>query len=223
MSDTSTSNHTDTTGALLKRISELDQLLLVANGEAKKRKVALYAEREAHSRTKAELATVTTERDDFKGKVETSPAEWKSKAEALQAQLNSRDARDAWKAVIGDGLRDKVTMEKVWAEIQYTPGDVIPTPEEITEQVKAARDAAPYLFKDETAETATAAPGGATKTPLPPLKETVGVGRGAPDTSVRRVTVRHSQLQDPQWALDAKNQKMMANAQADGTLEIVPG
>jgi hypothetical protein len=218
MSDTTTG----TADALLKRISDLEAAVAKANSESKDRRKALRSEREAREKLESDLKALAADRDQWKTKAESSPDEWKTKAQEYQAKLQARDARDAWSGVVGDTLADKVTLEKLWAEIQYTPGEAAPTPEEITEQVRAARESAPYLFKPAGA-TPAAAPGGATRTPKPPLRELEGVGRGAPDTTASRVVVRQSQLQDPRWTLDPRNKKMIADAQANGTLEVVEG
>ena len=225
-------NQNGTTDALLKRISDLEGRVMTANEDAKKRRHALRAEQAAHEKLKSEhtalvskhtadTESLATDRDAWKAKAESSPTEWKVKAEELQSALRARDAKDAWAEVLGkDSLRPKVTIEKLWKDLEYTPGEAVPTPEEIAEQVKAARESVSYLFNDQV-ETTTPAPGGATRTAKPPLTETVAAGRGAPDKSSSRVTVRKSQLQDPKWKLDPINKEMLSDAMTRGVLDIV--
>jgi hypothetical protein len=207
--------------AALARITELEASLVDANSEAAKRRRQVREEREAHSATEKALEKATGELGQVKAKVDAPPDEWKTKHDALQGKLHARDARDEWAKVLGgDSLHEKVTIEKLWSEIGYTPGEALPTPEEITEQVKTARESVSYLFKDP-GSTPTPAPGGATKVVKPPLKETVPAGRGAPGTTASRVTVRKSQLGDPKWALDPVNKKTLADASKAGVLDIV--
>jgi len=229
---------------MLKRISELEAAARIASDESTKWKSRYRREQEAHAKLRTahdalakdqpdaldkltkERDALVLERDALKGKVESSPSEWKTKAEELQAALHARDAKDAWGQVLGkDTLRDKVTVEKLWAEIDYKPGDTPPTPEEITEQLATARESVPYLFKDVDATTTTSTNGsqGSQTTAKSPLKETVAVGRGAPDKTASRVRVLKSQLQDPAWKLDKRNQEMMREAQANGVLDVVDG
>lgn len=212
----STDTNTATVEALLKRNSELEAAVAKANADAKKRRHELRSEQEAHNKLKGEHEALTARVQ----KAEASPGEWKTKAEKLQAELHARDAKDAWKEAIGDSLRDKVTIEKLWKELEYTPGEAVPTPEEISEQLKAARESVPYLFKDADATSATDPRGSTMPATKPPLKETVDGGRGAPVKTANRVTVRKSQLQDPEWKLDKRNQKMLTEAQEAGTLVV---
>ncbi len=229
----------DSNEFMLKRISELEKAVQDANGESAKWKARFKREQEAGTKLKAEsepavkdardaLEKATAERDalladrdTWKSKAESSPTEWKTKAEELQGKLQARDAADAWSKVVGEELAPKVSLEKLWAELDYKPGDTPPTPEEITEQLKAARESVPYLFKT-VADTPTETPRGSqTPATKPPLKETVAAGRGAPDKTSSRVTVSKAQLQDPKWKLDPLNKEMLSDATKRGVLDIV--
>lgn len=153
-----------------------------------------------------ELEELTTDRDS-----------WKAKAEELQTRLHARDAADAWTSVLGgDTLHEKVTLEKLWSEIGYVPGETPPTTEEIAEHLKGARENAPYLFR--AAAPQVEAPKPTAKTPL---KVTAPVGRGPADTGASRVRVTKSQLQDPAWKLDPANKQMLFDAQQRGVLDVV--
>jgi hypothetical protein len=224
MSDTpETKTASSTTDALLRRISELEASVAKANGDAKKYRLRLRDEEKAHGELKTAHGTLTKEHDDLKTKSTQTPDEWKAKHDDLQGKLRARDARDEWAKVLGpDALRDKVTIEKLWRDLEYTPGEAVPTPEEIAEQVTKARESVPYLFNDK-AETATNGSGEPTKVVKPPLKETDATRRGAPDKTSSRVTVSRSQLQDPKWKLDPQNKEMLTDATKRGVLDIVDG
>jgi hypothetical protein len=157
-----------------------------------------------------------TERDTLKTTVANLPTEQADEIKRLKGDLQARDHRDAWSAV-KDQLNDKVSIEKVWAEIDYKPGDKLPTPEQIQEQLGKARESAPYLFKPADA----AGPAhGATVTPaesaLPPGP---GYARGNPSNDAGAFTVRRSDTQNPDWM--AINQGKFAAASAEGRLRWV--
>ena len=227
---------------MLKRISELEAAARIASDESTKWKARYRREQEALAKLKTandalakdqpaaldkltkERDALILERDALKGKVDSSPSEWKTKAEDLQKELRARDAKDAWAEVLGkDSLCDKVTIEKLWKDIEYTPGEVVPTPEEIKEQLATARESVPYLFKTAGDTPAETRQGSKTSTAAPPLRDTVPGGRGAPDKTASRVTVKKSQMQDFRWMLDDRNQKMVEDAQSRGVLDIVDG
>ena len=79
----------------------------------------------------------------------------------------------------------------------------------------------PYLFKDADATSANDSRESTRASSLPPLRDTVDVGRGAPDKTATQVKVRRSQMQDPAWKLDERNQKMLTDAQSRGALTII--
>src|SRR4051794_8172048 len=80
------------TDALLRRISQLETELAETRTEAKTRRQALKAERDAHTATKAELTTVTTDRDGLKAKLESGPSGGlAAQVDELKGQLLARD------------------------------------------------------------------------------------------------------------------------------------
>lgn len=169
---------------------------------------------------KADLTTrlqaAETERDTLKTTVANLPTEQADEIKRLKGDLQARDHRDAWGTIKGQ-LNDKVSIEKVWAEIDYKPEGKPPTPEQITEQLGKAREAAPYLFRPaDAAETAH----GATVTPaesaLPPGP---GYARGNPSNDAGAFTVRRADTQNPDWM--ATNQGKLAAASAEGRLRWV--
>lgn len=200
---------------LLKRISELERALVEANGEAKKRRLKHRDESKELEALRAEKETWTRERDALK----SSPTEWQAKYEAIEKELRTRNHRDVWQKTIGDQLNEKVTLEKVWAEIQYQAGENIPSESEIKSQVKAARDVAPYLFR-QPSESGMPAPAGA----QPQSKATSHVpfdaSRGDRDTGQPRFTVRKSDMQNVSFMMS--NSKKIAEASRNGTLDVLP-
>jgi hypothetical protein len=205
--------------SLNARIATLEANLARTSHESKTRKISGRELQAQLDKVTADLKTLETERDSWKGKAEAAPSDLQTKLDEALGQLRARDHRDAWRDAIGGELADKATVDKVWAELQYKPGDKLPSPEEIAEQAKAARDSAPYLFK--TAADAAADPVGSRGNGRPLLRDADDSSRGPSDKKSGRVTVRRSDLADPAWSLNARNQKMLAEAQADGTLVLV--
>jgi hypothetical protein len=230
----------NTTDALLKRISQLEGDLAAANSEAAKRRKAFKAEVAAHAETKAQLATITTDRDNWKSKVEAGPNGLANQVAELQGKLDARDHSDAFLGkpkeaptftVKGqDGkevkytLNEGVSLNDVWDAIKYTAKGEVPDAAKVTAAFQQAQGAKPYLFKVATGETPAAGPGGHQKLPArPPLESASSSGRGVPDTNASRLRVTKSQLQDPRWKLDPRNSKAVAEAQKNGTLDIIDG
>lgn len=197
---------------LLRRISELERQVAEANAEAKKRRIEKKAVAKEAEDLRAERDALAKEREAL----QASPGEWQRKAEELQKQVRVRDHRDAWHAAIGDMLNEKVPLEEVWSKLKYEPGDQIPTSQEIKEQVKAARDAAPYLFRQETA---TPAPGGAKPT-REALHVPLDASRGDRDTGLGKFVVRQSDMRNPIFMM--ANSKKISEASRDGNLTVLP-
>ena len=170
------------------------------------------------SLTKAtkDLGTAATERDALKEAATKAPGEQAAELERLKGELKTRDAKDAWSKAVGAELADKADVADVWAKAGYTPGDKPPTPEQITELVGKAREAAPYLFKPADAKSE-ARPG--TGDAAQRFQPGPGAGRGTPDTSTSRFVVRRSDFSDARWM--HANQAKVASASADGSLVLV--
>jgi hypothetical protein len=202
-------------GFLLKRISELERALVETNAEAKKRRIQLRDANKALAEFKAGHEQFAKDREAL----QKSPSEWQAKYEAIEQQLRVRDHRDAWLKVVGESLNEKVPLEEVWSKIKYQPGEGVPTEAEIKSQVKAARDVAPYLFRQES-EPAKSAPVGA----QPPSKLTSQVpfeaSRGAPDTGLSRFKVLRSDMRNADFMMT--HSKQIAEASKKGILDIIP-
>jgi hypothetical protein len=202
-------------GFLLKRISELERELSAAMSDAKKRRVQYRDASKELEALRVEKATWDKERDSLK----SSPTEWQEKYEKIEGELRARDHRDVWQKAIGDQLNEKVTLEKVWAEIQYKPGDNLPSESEIKTQVKAARDAAPYLFR-QSSEAGTPAPVGAQLPSKGPSHVPFDGSRGDRDTGSARFKVLRSDMRDSHFMMT--HSKAIAEASRKGILDIVP-
>lgn len=201
-------------GFLLKRISELERSLADANSEAKKRRLKHRDDSKELETLRAERETWTKERDALK----SSPTEWQAKYEKIESELRARDHRDVWQKAIGSELNEKVTLEKVWAEIQYKVGENIPSESEIKAQARAARDAAPYLFR-QPSEAGTPAPAGAQPQPKATSHVPFDASRGAPDTGTSRFKVLRSDMQNASYMMT--HSKQIADASRKGTLDII--
>ncbi len=205
--------------SLNSRISDLTMQVATLSTEAKKRRLELRAEQTAHGTLKTAHAALVTDRDTWKGKAEADPPALQAQLDKAHADLRARDHRDAWKEAVGAHLNDGATVEDVWAKLQYTPGEKIPTPAEITEQVKQAQGAAPYLFRPGSIPTNGQPRPTAGTPPPPPLTAPIVPSRGAPDTAARRFEVRKSQSRDPAWM--RQNQDQIAEARKANTLVFV--
>jgi|SRR5580658_3848341 hypothetical protein len=199
--------------SLNARINELTVKMVTLTRENRDTRLKLREEEKQHGELKTAHTALTTDRDTWKTKAEADPPALQLKLDEAQAQLRSRDHKDAWKAALGDQLGDKVTVEDVWAKLDYKPKEKIPTAAEITEQVKPAQGAAPYLFK--------AGPRSASGTVVPqkggpPLVTAVPASRGASDSAARGFEVRKSNSRDPKWMRE--NQKQIEEARKAGAL-----
>lgn len=209
-------------GFLLKRISELERELAATNAEAAKRRSHGKATAKELAEVKAERDTLVKERDALK----TSPGEWQAKAEAIQKELMTRDHRDAWMKVIGEILQDRVPLDEVWGKIQYKVGENIPSEAEIKSQVKAAQEAAPYLFRQQDAgERRVSEPGPAASREAQPqtkgqLQVPFDASRGDRDMGQHRFTVRRSDMQNVEFMM--ANSQKIAKASRSGTLNVLP-
>jgi hypothetical protein len=205
---------------MVTRLGELERRLVEVSDEAKRRKLAAR-------KLEKELEGVRAERDEMAREREalrSTPSEWQQKAEDLERQLRSRDHRDAWREAIGLELAEKASVEDVWAKLKYEPGDQVPTADQIREQAKAARDAAPYLFSEGR--------GGGTSAPVGAQQALEGngqrllsvpldVSRGVRDTGIGRMVVRESDMRDVGFMMS--NTKALAEASKAGNLTILPG
>lgn len=172
-----------------------------------------------------DLQAMTTDRDTWKSRVETAPSDVATENERLKGEIRKRDHTSAWKEATANQLHPKVSLDALWREIGYTPGEAVPQPDAIHEQIKKAREDFPYLFTAEGGSPP-AGPNGQEKGSEPPssaLRVELESSRGSSGTggAAHIVKVKKSDLQDPRWALNPANAKMLREAQASGRLEII--
>lgn len=208
----------DSTSYLNRRVADLERELAETRAESKKHRLAKRDLQKQMEEVSQGFKALDGEHKALKERALAAPGTLAAEVERLKGEIRTRDHKDAWSS-IKDQLNEKVSVEKVWAEIGYQPGDTPPTPDQIKEQLGKAREAAPYLFKP-AGETPAPAPGGAQQ---PPARLNVGLeaGRGAPDTRTEKLYVRKSQLQDPGYAMS--NSKSLGEAAKAGNLVILEG
>lgn len=206
---------------MLKRISELEQLVHRANEESRKRKVVnrkLVTEmeelRKSHAESQRELEEIRARPAD----------EWQAKYESVRREVWKRDHRDVWNANINGKLVDGVPLEEIWSKIGYEPSEQPPTAERIAEQLERARQVAPYLFRPaQTGGTPGRAP-----TPIPPaggqpeartrLSVPIDLSRGGRSSGPTELVITKSQLQDPNFFRN--NRKAIIEAQKNNSLVV---
>lgn len=192
------------TRQLIEERAKVKEVTAEAKGHRLKRKAAEGKLSEATKR----IESLEGEVHKFKTKADEPPTDKDAEIERLRGEVRTRDHRDAW-GPVKDQLHDKVTLEKVWSEIGYKPGDKTPTAEQVAEQVAKARETAPYLFKP--AVDGQEAPRGAQadrdSAVLPPGP---GFARGGSPNDVGFFTVRRADLNNQDWM--ERNQTKLAEA-----------
>lgn len=200
-------------------ITSLNEQLTSARGEAAKYR---KGRREALGEVEAlrkQVESLTAERDQFKQKAETTPNELQAKVEALTSEIRTRDHRDAFSRSVGGRLVDKADVNHVWQALNYQPGEAVPTPEQVEEQLGKAREAAPWLFREGSGVTPQSSPGGTTHGfQVPATQPPPGSGRSDSGTSSGRFVVSPQQMGDPAWM--QANQQRIADAYASGALVV---
>jgi hypothetical protein len=217
---------------LLRRITDLDAQLRAANAESMKRKQANRDLRAQVAQLTEQVTSLTTDVNRWKTQATAEPDAVAQENVRLKAEIQKRDNQSAWLKVVGKELHPKATVEKIWQEIGYQPGDTVLTEDKIKEQISLAKESAPYLFQvngEETPQNGSEEPKGGKKessssTKQEPLDVEWGGSRGnsgAGGSGAHTVKVRKTDMQNPKWALNPANQKMIREANAAGNLEIL--
>jgi hypothetical protein len=168
--------------SLQKRIEELTGEVASLKGESKDRRIKGKVLATELEQARAEAARLATERDGYKVKAESGPAEFLGKIAELEGKLTARDHRDAFARVREfagpDGkkyqLREGVDVDALWQLTGYKAEGQAPDAQAISARLGEAAKAHPYLF-----EVAAPAPGGATRPHASPGRE-AGPGVGKP-------------------------------------------
>jgi vacuolar-type H+-ATPase subunit I/STV1 len=180
---------------------------------------------ELTQKAQEQLETLEKERDDFKQQAETLPDDIAATITEYQSKLRSLTHRDAWAKAVGDKLTDGASIENLWKLAGYTPDSDEIDDKALSEQVKAALEAHPYLFKPAVPETPELAPGGPSgqqqAKPRPtPLANGIDNGRAVPESAPSRFRITPSQAADPQWVADHYAEYQAASD--SGTIDVVP-
>lgn len=172
-----------------------------------------------------QIQAIETERDELRELAETLPEDVEATINDLQGQLRSIKHRDAWGKVVGDKLAPNASVEAVWKLLGYAPDADEIDEKSLQEQVKAALEAHPYLFKPPAQDAGDQTPGGsngqaAAVSRPSPLANGLASGRGAPEMAPAKFRMTHSQAADPDWK--AENLAAIREAVREGRLEVVP-
>jgi hypothetical protein len=148
-----------------------------------------------------QVTSLTTERDDFKQRLEAAPGDLQKTIDDLKGKLRDRDHKDAWTAALKDSpLHEKASVNTLWRELEYQVDSDVPDALAIKSLVERGKAEVPYLFAPTTDATSGGAPGGARPDQAQPtLPPGPGSGRGAPATDQGSFRVRRSDLADKAW------------------------
>lgn len=156
--------------SLQKRVEELSNENTSLKSENKDRRIKSKKFGDELEQLRNQVKTLATERDTFKSAAEAKPGEIAARNAELEAQLRTRDHRDAFAAVSTfdfagpDGkakkfrLADGVKPEAVWQLSQYKAEGETPDAKAVSARYTAALQAHPYLFAEATDTAAGAAP-----------------------------------------------------------------
>ena len=212
----------DSTTFLQAEITRLHRELGEANADAKSRRIAGKKATADLDALKLAHAALMTDRDGWKAKASAAPGELQTKLDALEAKDLARDHRDAFEALRDDsdvGLSPAVKAETLMAALAYKPEGPVDSAK-IKALVVEGLTAHPYFRS--TGAMPTDAPGGATQgSGKPPLKVVTEPSRGGRDTAGIQVRIKKSDMQNPAFTLAPANKRLIADAQAAGTFQLI--
>jgi hypothetical protein len=158
---------------LAKRIEELSAENASLKSENKDRRIRNKAAATELDQLKAQLATITADRDTHKATATALPGEKDAQIADLTGKLLARDHRDAFAAVKDfDGpvdpttgkapkhkLADGVTIDALWQLAKYKAEGATPDAQTVAKTLGEAAKAHPFLFSTvDTAADAAARP-----------------------------------------------------------------
>jgi hypothetical protein len=199
-------------------ISENAQL----RGEAKDRRIKGKRLREENEALKGQVANLTTERDGYKLKSESSAPELTSKVAELEGVIRMGKHRKAFDEAAAKAGARPDAMDDLWTLSGYKSDSPEPDPSVIAEAIERTQGSKSYLFKPAEAETGTEVaevvpPGGS---PPPKLKLPLDESRGGGNLKPLSYTVTAAQYGDPTWMM--QNGHKIAEAQKAGNLVFAP-
>lgn len=187
----------DTIDFLQKRLTTLEADNARLQAENKDRRIKHKTAAAELDKLRADLITVTKERDDHKTLAEQQPKDLTTKIATLEGQIRHRDHRDAFGQVkefevsAGDGkglkkyrLADGVTPDAIWKQTGYVPEGETPDGKAVAARYGEALQAHPFLFAE-----ATTGPGGSTQPFAMHARESgPGGGKGSISPTVAAAT-----------------------------------
>ena len=133
--------------SLQKRVDDLTTELATIRAEAKDRRLKGRAFKEENDALKAQVATLTTERDTLDAKAKAKPGELQTEIDSLKGKLRDRDHRDAFArlAKTAGARTDAKAIDDLWHASGYkAEADEINEPQ-ITAAIGSALEGRDWL------------------------------------------------------------------------------
>lgn len=213
-------------------IASLNQRINELTGQLTNLKAALKQERgdrraaaEERDTLRAQVATLTTERDTALSAAKAAPDDLRKQIADLQGQIAQRDHRDAFRAAARAAKVKDAALDDLYNLSGLKPGEAPPKAEDFAEFLAAQKEARSWAFDTEDSPGQGNGPtlgqpaGGPPPIRLAPAAPPPGAGRGVPDHSSSKLRVTADQLGDGAWM--QANQDAVTRASAEGRLEIV--
>lgn len=175
--------------SLNDRISRLERENAELRSESKKHRLGKKSAAAQAEQLQAKLQQAEAKLTE----AAATPSTQAQRLAELEGQLRRRDHADAFREAVGGTLHPKASIDDLWAKIQYTPGEAVPTPDAIRALAAKAREAAPYLFAPEGRTAPTQ--------PMPAATPPAWAGRGSDHAASSGFAVTDAQLRDPAFML----------------------
>lgn len=207
------------------RITELTNQLTNIKAALKEERSARKSAAEERDTLKAQVGTLTTERDTALQAAKAAPDDLRKQIADLQGQLAQRDHRDAFRKAAESAGVSKQAVDDLYSLSGLKPGETPADPAGFAEFLAAQKEARPWAFDGESPSpqgngASSGQPaGGSQGIKLAPAPAPAGAGRGVPDHSSSKFRVTRDQLADGLWM--QANQDAMDRAAVEGRLEIV--
>ena len=152
--------------SLQQQVDRLTTDNATLRAEAKSRRVKGKGLAEENETLRAQVATLTTERDDFKAKLDAKPGELQATIDTLQGQLRDRDHKDKFRSLAKTAGINESALDDAWQLSGYkAEGDIDET--KITAAITSTLSGRDWLKAAPAAETANGQPGASGKIPPP--------------------------------------------------------
>lgn len=207
--------------SLNARISELDQKNANLNSALKAERKGVAAIKGELDTLKAQVGTLTTERDQWQAKATAAPDDLTKEIGDLRGQLSQRDHRDAFKQAAAKAGVAPDRVDDLYGLSGLKPGDQPATPEDFADYLATAKESRPWAFGGASPSGGSTGDEGGNPFAAQAIKlgaqpPVPGGGRGASDHSSGLFTVRRADAKDVGWMRD--NGAKLGEAAAKGTL-----